>query len=616
VASSHLSFQNENKRRQTDGPWMDVNVHVGDLVASWAERTDLITYMGKDAGVIAAAVYFPTMLQIEVNTDAAFGDHIKPSDVGDLTIRSQQFKFAKASGAIMHEAGHAKFTPDDLEGVMERLTENEYQAFMLLEETRMEKRMVRHLPHNRAFLRACALEIVFGDIEEAAKEMSGTRAAAHSAALSMARVDAGVLEKADIKKLDSKLRDVLGNDLVSKLRSLWKEFHGCVDPKRNLKDVEKMEEIAIKWNRIVQDAAEENGEGAEREGGKGHEGDGRDGNPSEIDEETMKKILEAFADAAKDAEIGAEIEAQGQRQQEQYEQEAKESKEQQRQRAESQKNSTKVFTNYMAPEASGSNSRLVEERSATHEERRAAHIVASELERAKYQDRIRIESDSELPPGRLRMRAVIQQDGMRQSNRFAKTEPFKQVKTRHAEDPELTMGVMVDISGSMGGAMEPMGVTAWVLAEAVRRIQGTLAMVYYGYGVFPTLKPGETQDRVRIYSAADGHEECGIAARALDGELDLTMGSGARLVVIVSDGQYRPNKEAGLVEMFDLWERAGVGVLWVGYGHSTSAKAHCDARSNMEYILPDASPSQVALQIGRAAAKALENASQMLNSRG
>ena len=84
--------------------------------------------------------------------------------------------------------------------------------------------------------------------------------------------------------------------------------------------------------------------------------------------------------------------------------------------------------------------------------------------------------------------------------------------------------------------MQPMASVAWILSEATRRVQGRAAMVYYGNNVFPTLKPGQHLDRVKVYSAPDMTEKFDKAFKALNGGLNLLNGSGALLLVVVSDG--------------------------------------------------------------------------------
>ena len=183
-------------KRNTPPEWLAVGASIGKIANTWAERSDLVAYVGEGAGVDkgAPAIFNPDSAEIEVSVPLAFG-LTRPEDVGDMTERRQQFEFPKASGAIFHEAMHARFSTWDLRKAASELPRPVVQALHLLEESRIEAYGVRVRPENRSFLRACALEIVLGDItEDELVTMTSTRQAAHILGLTYSRVDAGVLE--------------------------------------------------------------------------------------------------------------------------------------------------------------------------------------------------------------------------------------------------------------------------------------------------------------------------------------------------------------------------------------------------------------------------------------
>ena len=229
------------------------------------------------------------------------------------------------------------------------------------------------------------------------------------------------------------------------------------------------------------------------------------------------------------------------------------------------------------------------------------------LEKAKYRERDETEIKSIVPPGRLRTRAMVQGAAFKSKGIMTQVEPWRRTKRTHTDDPTLTVGVMVDISGSMSSAMEPMAVTAWVMSEAVRRVQGRAAMVYYGTGVFPTLKPGQHLSEVTVYSAPDGTERFEKAFKALDGSLNLLNGVGARLLVIVSDLCYTHEETKNARRWVDECERLGVGVMVVSPLASEDARRLLNSSSTKSVQLVEkiTSAADVATQIGSAAAKAL-----------
>jgi hypothetical protein len=169
---------------------------------------------------------------------------------------------------------------------------------------------------------------------------------------------------------------------------------------------------------------------------------------------------------------------------------------------------------------------------------------------------------------------------------------------------------MVDISGSMSSAMNPMASTAWIMSEAVRRVQGRCAMVYYGSDVFPTLKAGQRLKEVNVYSAPDGTEKFDRAFRALDGALNLINGEGARLLVVVSDGHYTHEETESAKAWVARCSKNGVAVLWLPIGDNGSTAKHICGTANALVVENITDPSVSAMIIGKNAEKVLSTAGQ------
>jgi Mg-chelatase subunit ChlD len=204
---------------------------------------------------------------------------------------------------------------------------------------------------------------------------------------------------------------------------------------------------------------------------------------------------------------------------------------------------------------------------------------------------------------------------MKENGVHATVEPWRRTIRKNTDDPTLKVGVMVDISGSMGSAMEPMASTAWVLSEAVRRIQGRAAMVYYGESVFATLKPGQHLTDVAVYTAPDGTEKFNEAASALNGAMNLTGGSGARLMVVVSDGIYTDRETPKAKEWVKRMTDNGVGVVWLtesaNYGYyGTGAKHICAGTSAELVVVEEMDVTKATDLIGQAAIRALARVNQ------
>lgn len=600
-------FGESTLTRTTPTDWLRVGAGVGQIVNDWSGRSDLVAYVGDAAAIDrgTAALFVPSTGEIEINTNIAFSG-ATPEQVGDLTERSQQFEFPKGVGAILHEAMHARYSTFDMVAAQRELNPKQFEGMYLMEEGRIESLGVRTMPQNKSFFKACAMEISLGDLKDISSEaLSSVRSIAKLIAITYGRVTAGVLSSEDIEPFHNILPMVAPEGLLEELRPLWTEYQ-VLTPELHLS---RMYELARKWAEIVAKYAEEAGESEGGEESSSGES-GEAGNSSESGEGPMSEIARALREALEEVAENAEFSSTGEAMEQQSDEERAEAIERSQssanERRQSREVSSEVFSHNSGPSGvRRTSSRLMGTRLPNSAERASAVRIAQALERAKYRDRVRTEMASVTPPGRLRTRAVVQGRAQRARGVMDSTSPWNRIQRKHVDDPNLTIGVMVDISGSMRSAMEPLASTAWVLSEATRRVQGRTAMVYYGDDVFPTLKPGQHLDKVTVYSASDSTEEFGKAFQALDGSLDLLNGSGARLLVVVSDGHYRMDQYDEVTRVMKRCDQEGVAVLWVGAGHyGENGKRFCTTQTSTFTRMTE-SITQVSDEIGRQAQKAL-----------
>jgi hypothetical protein len=124
--------------------------------------------------------------------------------------------------------------------------------------------------------------------------------------------------------------------------------------------------------------------------------------------------------------------------------------------------------------------------------------------------------------------------------------------------------------------------------------------------VFPTLKPGQHLENVNVYSAPEGTEKFDDAFRALDGSLNLLAGSGARLLVVVSDGHYTNDESDKARRWIQRCQQFGVAVLWVGAGFYGADRAQTYLEgTDAQFVRLGSSATEVADEIGKLAAEAL-----------
>jgi hypothetical protein len=555
-------------------------------------RNDIVAYVGPGAGGQAPACFAPTTAEVEVNVDVAFGFGVKPEEVERLDQRKVQYEFPKGTGAIMHEAFHARFSRWSMPDAYKELKSDEYQALILLEESRIEFQGLKSMPNARPFLRACAMEIVIGDVKEDMEKQTPTKSLTNLIGLVHARIDAGILEAHEVAVVMELVENQIPADVVIQLRTIAlsaqaHELHN---------DATELYPLAIEWARIVRELAKERGD---------EEGNNPVG-------EALKKLMSDVLDAMEEAsdEISASNfgELADQEQSEDWKDEIKGKAEDAKEQEENREIAKDVFSKSTGAGSTKSSSKLLDTRSPNAEELVAAVTIGQWLEKAKYRERDEHEVASILPPGRLRTRAIVQNAALKSRGVNQQVEAFRRTVRKHTDDPTLHVGVMVDISGSMGSAMQPMATTAWVMSEAVNRIQGECAMVYFGNDVFPTLKAGQRLKEVSIYSAPDGTEKFAKAFSALDGALNLLHGNGARLLVVVSDGQYTSDETRKAEEIVAKCKEAGVAILWLPFDNGVGADRL--AANYAEVIREITNPAQAAETIGRAAERVMTRIGQ------
>jgi hypothetical protein len=469
------------------------------------------------------------------------------------------------------------------------LDSEEYNALTLLEESRIEYQGLLAKPRSANFLRASAMDLVVADSAESFSTMPDLQKAISMVALVSTRVDAGIIDPEDAVELTELLEDYLTTDTVRQLLDIAEKFrehddHANADP--------VLYDLAREWVAVSKDKAEEMGESAS-------EGQGDDFSEfAGALQDAMEEVAQAVA-----VSVQSDLGDQEQKEdwQEQVETKASEAKEGQI----NAETSKRVFSRSSGGTGSSS-TRLRERRAPRVEERQASVTIAKWLEKAKYRDRDVTEIASSLPPGRLRTRAIVQGKALEARGVHQPVQPWRKKVRKMTDDPTLTVGVMVDISGSMYSAMEPMATTAWVMSEAVRRVQGRTAMVYYGNEVFPTLKPGQHLDQVNVWEANDGYEKFDEAFRALDGALNLLNGTGARLLVVTSDGAYRSKEAERAIHWVTRCKQAGVAVLWLPFDNGMYAQGV--ERAGARVLSGVLDPSASALEIGKEASRVLTEA--------
>ncbi|MEV0704878.1 VWA domain-containing protein [Saccharopolyspora sp. NPDC050389] len=168
----------------------------------------------------------------------------------------------------------------------------------------------------------------------------------------------------------------------------------------------------------------------------------------------------------------------------------------------------------------------------------------------------------------------------------------------------MRLGIACDVSGSMGAFAGPVASAAWILNHATHHAQipAAAATVIFGNRVRAITHPDSAPAHVTEFDADDNYEDIPRAINALDGALDLYRPAAARLLVIVSDGQYRHDARTEGQRRVDRLRANGCAVLWL------APDSPCVSPLHGVTVHPLADPTATAHAIGQAATAALRAA--------
>jgi hypothetical protein len=460
---------------------------------------------------------------------------------------------------------------------------------LLLEESRIEGAHIRRRPDDRHWLRASAISLVLDDIGPGTGMTHPE--AARTAALILGRVDAGILTPTESEPVAAMVETVLGADTLAELREIWQAAHDAGDD-----DTDTMLEFGRRWcdtlglpddpapaatPAAAPGAGSGGTPGASSPGGSalGDPTSTSTGEPSESSGETPpgpdetderdetgeprvpsdmdRAISEALARVAV-AVAGEPLPP------DPVERAAVAQDEQDGAAAVVDRCARRVFSP-THPHARSGMTTISGTRPPTPGERVAARQLGRALDTAATRDRAVTKTGSVMPPGRLRMRGALAADAQRAAGALPTAELFVRTTRKITPAPPLRLGIACDVSGSMRLVAAPVAAAAWILAQAAHhtRTDATTATVIFGKHVRPITRPGEIPPLVTEFDACDGTEDIPTALDALDGALGLSWPGAARLLVVISDGQYTGPRRAAGQTRIDRLRRSGCAVLWL-----------------------------------------------------
>ncbi|MEO3827356.1 hypothetical protein [Actinomadura sp. B10D3] len=569
----------ETAGAEAKGAWLRLSAAFTEEITDLADRDDLTVTCAPGAGHGAPGCFIPALATVELD-GKHLGHHPTTCDPSRPADRD---RYPALWGVLVHEAAHASHTrwtvPDGATGA-------HVEAALALEESRIEAAHLRRRPADRRWLRASASRLVLADFTAPSEIPGGADAvtatmtpwdAARAAALLLARVDAGILDPAEVADLKTTITGILSPSRLSALAALWHIAHVTGDDDR-----ETMLDLGRRWCNILDTAPDRpapKGEGPSASSGSPE--------PSPL-ASAITSALTAVATAHGTSGPG-ESEA------------ARQRAEERAVRERAARTARRVFGKSHPDTGRRGPTAITGSRPATADEQAAARRLARVLRAAAHRERTASTTTSATPPGRLKMRGALAADAQRAAGLTPTAEPFTRTTRRHVPSPPLRMGIACDVSGSMHTLAGPVASAAWIMARAAAHVpDAQSATVIFGARVRAVTHPGQVPQKVRTFSASDSTEQFTEAVDALAAALDLTRAGTARLLVVVSDGIFTPQQREAGEERIRRLDSAGCAVLWLALDYAVPLDG---AR-----LVKLSDPTEAATAIGRAATRALSRA--------
>ncbi len=486
------------------------------------------------AGHGSPACFFPALAAIEVD-----GTHlgVAPATANPASPADRE-RYPVTWGALIHECAHAahtRWTPPPAGAAAWA------EAARMLEESRIETAQTARRPADRRWLRETITQLILADFTAAAATPASPREAGCAAALILARADAGILDPAEAAPAEQAVTTVIGARRLDRLRAIWRAAHATADT-----DARTMLRLGRRWCRIL---------GIQPDPPPPPSTAGASGVPSPVASAVARTTAAIKATVAAENTPAPAV-LPGQATQRAAENTA---------RASAQRAAHAVFG---APSLSGQpgagGPATAGTREPTEEEKAAARRLARALRNATIGQRAAVTTTSPTPPGRLKMRQAMAGSAQRAAGALPTAEPFSRTTRRRVPAPPLKVGIACDVSGSTMLFTGPVASAAWILARATTAIPAaTAAAVTFGDTAEAVTWPGHAPARVSTFTATACYEDFRSAIDALDGALGLSHPGAARLLVIISDGQFKDTQHADGQARITRLAAAGCGILWL-----------------------------------------------------
>ncbi|MFB6525361.1 hypothetical protein [Streptomyces sp. NPDC056399] len=554
--------------RSSPAAWLRVGAELGDRLVALSGRQDLLVTCRPGTRSGAPAAFYPTLGEVEV--DARLFAPLQPHEIHPRIVGDEE-RYPAAWGVFVHEAAHAAHTVwTQPAGANPRVVE----AALLLEESRAEGAHLTRRPTDRTYLRTSARTLVMPDI--ARPTLQGIEHAASVAALILGRRDVGILDAGETKAVADLCEKVLGADLLATLTRIWTAAHQCADH-----DATAMLAHAQEWCDALDAAAPALPVPA---------------GLADLLSGAVGVVMDSMA--ATDAADLAEQAAANHAMAAQSKAQARDRAQRAGQRRQAAATAKSVFNarGTVSPDGTPAprSNPVTGTRRPTAAEQSAASRLSRALRAAAYRERTEERTTSPTPPGRLNMRAALARDAQRAAGSVPTAEPFTHTRRRNSPTPPLRVGIAVDVSGSMRAACAPVASAAWIVARAAALTdpESLTATIAYDRHLTALTRPTHrAPERVTTFEANGGAHNLGDAIDALDHGLALSLPGAGRLLVIVTDAQYRSDETAAAVTRVKQLTTAGCAVLQLTL---TARSHHLPGTTLLHLPKPSSAPAAIA----------------------
>ncbi|MBC9704385.1 MAG: hypothetical protein H9W81_05080, partial [Enterococcus sp.] len=165
-----------------------------------------------------------------------------------------------------------------------------------------------------------------------------------------------------------------------------------------------------------------------------------------------------------------------------------------------------------------------------------SRAITVALQKAQYREVHKTTLNSTMPPGRFNVRQAMNRTSQVAAGQDVTATPWKQTRRREVDNPPITLAVATDVSRSMNAWQREVSSFTWAFSHAVKGLRGKAGAVAWNTGSTALIQPNVAVKDIPVAMADGGSTGCPSAMMALDSLMDLSFGSGVRVLAIITDG--------------------------------------------------------------------------------